>query len=202
MFVFYQLGRPADFTRYDMPLHVHLHTWVGSSQAGTTEPDVEVRTTTLFGPLGDWDFSSIHLATLAKPGFQNSTDEAPMGEVIHVLKKREPDQLKPDQQVQVSLIEIEILRSLDRHGPVMRPDLEGRIRELLIKHDPQIQRQAQNAMDPDAISRALDRHLEGLTRTFTKLGVTLQKREDGNAFILEPIAAPLTIHLAESKHPG
>jgi hypothetical protein len=57
-------------------------------------------------------------------------------------------------------------------------------------------------MDPDAISRALDRHLQGMTGTFTKLGVTLQKREDGNAFILEPSAAPLTIHLAESKHPG
>jgi hypothetical protein len=193
MFVFSRHGDDLD------PVHIHFHTWVGSSQA---EPVAGLRTRPLLGPLGDWDFSSIHLATLAKPGFENSTDEAPMGEVIHVLKKREPDQLKPDQQVQVSLIEIEILRSLDRHGPVMRPDLEGRIRELLIKHDPEIQRLAQNAMEADAISRALDRHLEGLTGTFTKLGVTLQERDDGNVFILEPSAAPLTIHLAESKHPG
>jgi hypothetical protein len=142
---------------------------------GLSENAVARPRRTPFGPLGDCDFTSPkRLPLLRKPGFQNSTNEPPMGEIVHVVRKGGVVQ-------EVSLIESRILQSLNQHGPVMRAALQEVVG-----------------------ASALDEHLDGMQGVFRHLGMTLHRRADGMVFRLLPTDedAPVTVHLAESKHPG
>lgn len=137
---------------------------VPSDNAGPRPP--------LFGPLGDWEFTSDRWFPLAKPGFENSVDTDPMGELVHVLKKG-------DISMQVTLNEMKILRLLNKNGPVPQAEL----------------RDAIGGSDPNAV-------LDGMRGVLKGLGVTLVREGDMCQLKLNTEEAAVAIHVAESKHPG